>query len=112
MNATFHAEMVSNVGKMGIGTPILMRQSCLNRPILTTTMLLKRSCSVFRGRLNVSDGLFALMKMFVNFFGQGFTNAFYLSQVFYAGGCYAAQAAEAGEQGLAAFGTYAGNFAE
>ncbi|VEJ21833.1 Uncharacterised protein [Neisseria animaloris] len=112
MNATFHAEMVSNVGKMGIGTPILMQQSCRNRLILTTIMLLKRSCSVFRGRLNVSDSLFALMKMFVNFFGQCGADAFDLCQVFYAGCRYAAQAAEAGEQGLAAFGTYAGDFAE
>ena len=51
------------------------------------------------------------MQAFINLFGQGRADAFHLRQVFYAGGGYAAQAAEADEQGLAAFVADAGNVA-
>ncbi len=52
------------------------------------------------------------MQMFVNLLGQCFADAFDLGEVFFAGGGYAAQAAEAGEQGLAAFAAHAGDVAE
>ena len=52
------------------------------------------------------------MQMLVNGFRQCFADAFDLLQIFFAGGNDTAQAAEAGEQGLAAFAAYAGDIAE
>ena len=67
---------------------------------------------VERGRLKTAQRFFqTLMQVFVNLFGQCFADAFDLGEVFFAGGGYAAQAAEAGEQGLAAFAAHAGDVA-
>ncbi|CKL15038.1 Uncharacterised protein [Neisseria meningitidis] len=52
-----------------------------------------------------------LMQMLVNGFRQCLADAFHFFQVLAAGGNHAAQTAEAGEQGLAAFAAYAGDVA-
>ncbi len=52
------------------------------------------------------------MQMIINGFRQCLADAFHFFQVLAAGGNHAAQSAEAGKQGLAAFAAYTGNVAE
>ena len=70
-----------------------------------------------RSSENFSDDLLLylphrLMQMLVNGFRQCLADAFDLFQIFFTGGNDAAQASEAGEQGLATFAAYAGDVAE